>query len=172
MFSESENLHNRKFTVKVFSNPDKTFWIFSYFSGGWAISLHNEDQSLLENVDDYNTSWASLVAQIVKNLPAMRETWVRSLGQEDLLGKAMGTHASVLAWRIPWTEEPGGLQSTPICFSRVQVFSIPWTIAHQSPLSMGILQARTLEWVAIPSSRASSQGRDGTQVTAGRSFTI
>ena len=55
--------------------------------------------------------WASLVAQMVKNLPAMRETSVQSLGQEDPLEKGMATHSSILAWRIPWTEEPGGLQS-------------------------------------------------------------
>ena len=54
---------------------------------------------------------ASLVAQLVKNLPAMLETWVRSLGWEDLLEKEMATHSSILAWKIPWTEEPGGLQS-------------------------------------------------------------
>ena len=56
--------------------------------------------------------WASLVAQRLKRLPAMRETWVRSLGREDPLEKEMATHSSILAWRIPWTEEPGGLQST------------------------------------------------------------
>ena len=54
---------------------------------------------------------ASLVAQMVKNLPGMRETWVQSLGWEDPLEKEMATHSSILAWRIPWTEEPGGLQS-------------------------------------------------------------
>ena len=55
---------------------------------------------------------ASLVAQLVKNPPAMRETWVQSLGWEDPLEKEMATHSSILAWRrIPWTEEPGGLQS-------------------------------------------------------------
>ena len=52
-----------------------------------------------------------LVAQTLKRLPAMRETWVRSLGREDPLEKEMATHSSILAWRIPWTEEPGGLQS-------------------------------------------------------------
>ena len=51
------------------------------------------------------------MAQTVKNLPAMWETWVRSLGREDPLDKGMATHSSILAWRIPWTEEPGGLQS-------------------------------------------------------------
>ena len=55
---------------------------------------------------------SSLVAQMVKNLPAVQEIWVRSLGQEDPLGKGMATHSSILAWRIPWAEKPGGLQST------------------------------------------------------------
>ena len=53
---------------------------------------------------------ASLVAQSVKNLPAMQETWVRSLGWENPLEKEMATHSSILAWEILWTEEPGGLQ--------------------------------------------------------------
>ena len=53
----------------------------------------------------------SLTAQLGKNLPAMQETWVRFLGWEDALEKEMATHSSVLAWRISWTEEPGGLQS-------------------------------------------------------------
>ena len=56
--------------------------------------------------------WASLVAQLVKNRPAMRETWVRSLGREDPLEEGMAAHSSILAWRIPGTEEPGGPQST------------------------------------------------------------
>ena len=54
---------------------------------------------------------ASLVAQMVKNPPAIRETWVRSLGWEDPLEEGMGTHSSILAVESPWTEEPGGLQS-------------------------------------------------------------
>ena len=54
----------------------------------------------------------SLVAQMVKNLPAMQETRVQFLGREDPLEKEMATHSSILAWRIPWTEEPGRLQST------------------------------------------------------------
>ena len=53
---------------------------------------------------------ASLVALLVKNLPAIRGTWVQFLGWEDRLEKEMTTHSSILAWRIPWTEEPGGLQ--------------------------------------------------------------
>ena len=52
------------------------------------------------------------MAQRLKRLPAMQETWVRSLGREDSLEKEMVTHYSILAWRIPWTEEPGRLQST------------------------------------------------------------
>ena len=54
---------------------------------------------------------ASLVAQMTKKLPAVQKTWVQSLGQEDPLQKGMGTHSSILAWRIPWIEKPGGLQS-------------------------------------------------------------
>ena len=49
------------------------------------------------------------MAQMVKNLPSMREIWVLSLGWEDILEKRMSTHSSILAWKIPWTEEPGGL---------------------------------------------------------------
>ena len=55
-------------------------------------------------------SWASLVAQMVKNLPAVWETWIQSLGLEDPLEKEMATHSSTLAWKIPWAEEPGRLQ--------------------------------------------------------------
>ena len=68
-----------------------------------------------------------LVAQTVKNLPARRETWVQSLGQEDPLEKAMATHSSILAWRIPWTEEPGGLQS-------IGLQRVPWAWALVNPL--------------------------------------
>ena len=58
-------------------------------------------------------SWAALVAQVVKNPPAMRETWVQSLGWEDPQEKGKATHSSILAWRIPWTVYPwGGKEST------------------------------------------------------------
>ena len=57
----------------------------------------------------YTTIRASLVAQTVKSLPTMEETWVRSLGQEDTLEKRMATHSNILTWIIPWTEDPGGL---------------------------------------------------------------
>ena len=58
-----------------------------------------------------NYKSASLVAQTVNHLPKMQETWVQSLGREDLLEKEMATHSSILAWKIPWMEEPGRLQS-------------------------------------------------------------
>ena len=61
---------------------------------------------------------ASLVAQLVKNPPVMQETWVRSLGWEDPLEKGKAAHSSILAWRIPWTEEPGGLQ--PVGSQRIR----------------------------------------------------
>ena len=66
---------------------------------------------LLKNLNSVGELWASLVAQTVKNLPSMQETWVRSLGWEDPLEKGMATHSSVLTWRLPWTVGPGGLQS-------------------------------------------------------------
>ena len=72
----------------------------------WLITLPSFLNSL------FSLYRASLVAQMVKNLPAMQETQVQSLGQEDPLEKEMVTHSSTLAWSIPWTEEPGGLQST------------------------------------------------------------
>ena len=61
--------------------------------------------------------WVSLVVQMVKNLPVLGETQVQSLGLEDPLEKGMATHSNILAWRIPWTEEPGGLQ--PMRLQRV-----------------------------------------------------
>ena len=63
----------------------------------------------------------SLVAQIAKNLPAIQETGVLSLGQEDPLEKKMATYSRILAWRIPWTEEPGGLQSMGVTKSRTRL---------------------------------------------------
>ena len=87
--------------------------------------------------------WASLVAQMIKNLPTMQETQVGFLGREDLLEKGMATHSSILAWRIPWTEELGRLQSiglqrvrhnwvttthTQIWASLVLLFLVPWGV--------------------------------------------
>ena len=77
-------------------------------------------ESAIENSGALEPDWgfgvrhpsygASLIAQSVKNLPAVQETWALSLGWEDPLEKEMATHSSILAWKIPWTEEPGGLQ--------------------------------------------------------------
>ena len=82
----------------------------------WTKKRHNSLPSWIYTESSENNmcnrSQASLVAQIVKNLPAMQETWVLSLGWEDPLQKGMATHSSILAWRIPWREEPGRLQST------------------------------------------------------------
>ena len=61
---------------------------------------------------------ASLVAQMVKRLPAMQKTWVQSLGQEDPLEKKMANHSSIIVWEIPWTTEPGRLQSIGSAFIR------------------------------------------------------
>ena len=119
------------------------------------------------------------MAQTVKNLPAMHKTQVLSLDWDDPLEKGMATHSSVLAWRMLWSEEPGGLHSTglqrvrhiphkkiklqTISLMKVKVlitqsypalcnpmdYSLPGSSVH------GILQARTLEWVAMPSPRGS-----------------
>ena len=71
----------------------------------------NLRMNYVRNILSYAYSWASLVAHMVKNLLAMWETQVQSLGQEDPLEEEMATHSSILAWRIPWTKEPGRLQS-------------------------------------------------------------
>ena len=68
-------------------------------------------QDLVTTTNHHHILVASLVAQTVKCLPTMQESWVRSLGQEDALEKEMATHSSILAWKIPWMEEPGRLQS-------------------------------------------------------------
>ena len=67
--------------------------------------------SIKLNNRNYKIRWASLVAQMLQNLPATQETQLRSLGQEDPLEKGMSTHSSILAWRTPFTEDPAGLQS-------------------------------------------------------------
>ena len=76
------------------------------------MSLKQNVKSNMIYAEDIFTVWASLVAQLVKNLPAIWKTWVRSLGWEDPLEEGMATHSSILACRIPWAEEPGRLQST------------------------------------------------------------
>ena len=74
----------------------------------WAPTKTQSNRHLMRSSHYY---WISLVAQTVKRLPTMLETWVRSLGLEDPLEKEMSTHSSTLAWRIPWREKPGGIQS-------------------------------------------------------------
>ena len=86
--------------------------------GAWQATVHRvaKSQTWLKQLNMHACNsvitCCFLVASLVKNQPAMREIWVRSLGWEDPLEKEMATHSSILAWRTPWTEEPGGLQST------------------------------------------------------------
>ena len=76
------------------------------------LELDMEQQTGSKKEKEYvKAIWTSLVAQTVKRLSTMRETWVPSLGREDLLEKEMAIHYSTIAWKIPWTEEPGRLQS-------------------------------------------------------------
>ena len=89
--------------------PTKTSGAVSNDLSWLATSQAYPNNSLL---GELSTSYASLVAQMIKRLPAMQETRVQSLGWEDPLEKEMATLSSILAWRIPWTEEPGRLQST------------------------------------------------------------
>ena len=94
-------------------------------------------------------SLASLVAQRLKRPPAMRETWVRSVGQEDSMEKEMATHSSILAWRTPWMEEPGRLQ-----FTGSQRVGHDWaTSLTQSVLPKAHSHSRMFGsgWVTIPS---------------------
>ena len=86
----------------------------------------------------------SLVAQRVKRLPAMRETWVRSLGWEDALEKEMATHSSTLAWKILWTEEPGGLQ-----FLGSQRVGHNWatSVFHFQPLGQTLVNCISSLWL-------------------------
>ena len=78
----------------------------------WGIQLKSSDRGLeLKKASlEARIERASLVAQMVRNLPALQETWIQSLGWADPLEKGMATHSSILAWRIPWTEEPGGIK--------------------------------------------------------------
>ena len=85
------------------------------------------------------------MAPMVKNLPTVQETWIRSLSQEDSLEKEVATHSSILAWKIPWTEEPGGLQSMRLEKSRTQVSDG----AHRSThcIYLPVLYSRTLLFI-------------------------
>ena len=99
--------------------PPSSKWGFPGSSAGKESACSAGDHSLIpgsgrspEEGIGYplQYSWASLVAQLVKNLPAMWKTWIQSLGWKDPLEKGEGTHSSILAWRIPWTVQPMGLQ--------------------------------------------------------------
>ena len=83
-------------------------WSSARISNNWWLVLKTE---LIVWIDLSCTKSASLVAQMVKHLSAMQETWVQSLGWEDPLEKDLATHSSTLAWKIPWMEKPGRLQS-------------------------------------------------------------
>ena len=131
----------------------------------------------------------SLGGSDCKELPATPETWVRSLGREGPLEKEMATRNSILAWKIPWTEEPGGLQSMGshriwhdqvtntftlifICVcARAKLLQLCLTLGNSMGCSLPassvleILQERILEWVAMTSLRGSSQPRDRTHVS-------
>ena len=76
-------------------------------------------------------SWASLVAQLVKNLPAIQETWVQSLGREDSPEKGKATHSSILAWRSPWT-----IQSIGVSKSRIQLSNFHFTSGRSPALPL------------------------------------
>ena len=83
-------------------DPSQHQGLFQCVNSAWG------GQSIESTLREFGLGF---VAQTVKNLPAMQETWVRSLGGKDFLEKGLATHSSILAWRIPWTEEPGGLRS-------------------------------------------------------------
>ena len=122
---------------------------------------------------------ASLVAQMVQNLPAVQEIRVQSLGWDDPLEKGMATHSTILAWRNPWTEEPGGLppmesqrvrhdwmtntfyfpftflhsllwRSCVCVLSHVWLFVTPWTVTHQAPLSMELPRQEYWNGLSFP----------------------
>ena len=102
------------------------------------------------------TAGASPVTQTVKNLPAMQETQVQSLGQEDPLEKGIATHSSILAWRIPWTEEPGGLQS--MGSQRVRHDCVTNTLAYQQKCSQ-LEETSVRSQSVFPSTPAPTQQR-------------
>ena len=102
-----EQTRNREVQIneeEIGKLPEKEFRIMI---AKMTKNLESKMEKMQESINK-----ASLVAQRLKRLPAMQETWVRSLGWEDPLEKEMATHSSILTWRIPWMEEPGGLQST------------------------------------------------------------
>ena len=99
------------FTSKITLQVAKTLGINYSLHAAWRPQSWGKVEKMNDTLKQ-TTVGASLVAQRLKHLPAMQETWVWTLGKEDPLEKEMATHSSILAWRIPWTEEPGGPQST------------------------------------------------------------
>ena len=106
--------------VEVLIEITFNLWGFPGSSAGKESACNAGDSGLIPGSErtsgerigyPFQYSWASLLAQMVKNLPSVEETWVQSLGWEAPLEEGLATHSSILAWRIPRTEEPGGLQS-------------------------------------------------------------
>ena len=96
-------------------NPDSAVGKESTFNAGDPSSIPGSGRSTGERIGyPLQYSWASLVAQLVKNQPAVQETWVRSLGWEDPLEKGKAPHSSILAWRIPWTVHGVSKSRTPL----------------------------------------------------------
>ena len=99
--------------IRLLCNPSKLNNSDSVNMGGVQEFLTNPQETLGQGITRHSfwVTLASLVAQTVKNPPAMQEPQIRSLGWEDPLEKEMATHSSIFAWKIPWTEEPGRLQA-------------------------------------------------------------
>ena len=98
-------------TTRLYFTEYQPAQFFSIASPPTPPPIQSTEKSFVLIYTDLLSSQSSLMAQMVKRLPAMRGTWVQSLGQEDPLEKGMETHSSILAWEIPWTEESGGPQS-------------------------------------------------------------
>ena len=92
----------------VMSFPESSAGRESACNVGDPVSIPGSGRSIGEEIGyPLQYSWAFMVAKTVKNLPAVQETWVQSMGLEDPMEKGMATHSSIPAWRIPWMEEPG-----------------------------------------------------------------
>ena len=119
---------------------------------------------------------ASLVAQSVKNLPAMQETWVRFLGQENPLEKEMATHSTVIAWRIPWTEEPGGFPVHGVARIRHDLATKPlltilwlhWVSTAACGLSLVAASGRPLSSCGVQASHRGGSSRCGARAPGTR----
>ena len=109
--------------MRKYLNIYKYIYICIKQSGN-HLSCHNAGQTFAQSINGSNTyisSRTSLTAQTVKNLLAVQETWVQSLGREDSLEEEMVTHSRSLAWKIPWTEGPGGASDHGVTKSRTQL---------------------------------------------------